>query len=334
MFPEAKKGGMDFSLNPVSFTSAHAHYTVQRTVSVLGMGLEGCLPVEVDEEGRMKPDVLDKMITEAVAEGKKPWMVAATSGTTVYGAYDGIRAIAEVCKKHSVWLHVDACWGGHCLFSDRERHWMDGVEMADSVSVTGTKCFGLPQQCAAVLVRQKGLLRATNAMNADYLFHEYDEKNYDVGELTLNCGRRVDAFKLWLSWKVHGNKGMSERVEHAFDIARFMERQIRESKNVFEMAHHPESLNVCFWYLPKYMRGRERTEEDIAVLDSLTGRIRRRLQLEGRALTNFADVPGQAHFFRHICCNPGANADDIDFLLSELARIGDDLSEAPAEEEL
>jgi glutamate/tyrosine decarboxylase-like PLP-dependent enzyme len=327
MFPESKKNGIDVAaVKPVAFTSTHSHYTIKRGLAVMGMGMNACVNVDVNDEGMMDPVALEAAVVQAKAEGKTPFMVNATCGTTVYGAYDPLNAIADVCKRHNMWLHVDACWGGHCLFSSTERVRMAGVERADSVAVTGTKCLGLPQQCAAVLVRRPGALRSCNAMGADYLFHEYEEKNYDVGDLTLNCGRRVDAFKLWCAWKVHGRVGLEERVDHAFACARYCDRRVRESNGVLEMAHHPQSLNVCFWYVPPRFRNQPRSAERDAVLDRITERIRRQIQLDGKVLTNFADVPGVPHFFRHITCNPGASWEDHEAVLQEIIRIGDEIA--------
>jgi len=275
----------------------------------------------------MIPAALDEALTKAKAAGKLPFLVNSTAGTTVYGAYDDYNAIADVCEKHKVWLHIDACWGGHCLFSSTYKHKMNGAHRAHSIALTGTKCFGLPQQCALLVLKEKGILRTCNSMNADYLFHEYEEKSYDLGDLTLNCGRRVDSFKLWVSLKVHGDQGFEARANHAFEQAAYCVKTIKESNGVFELAHNPQSLNVCFWYVPEKYRNQSRSQERDNVLDKITAQIRRQIQLGGKVLTNFADVEGQPHFFRHITCNPGANADDMDVVLGEIKRIGDHLSQ-------
>jgi len=121
-------------------------------------------------------------------------------------------------------------------------------------------------------------------------------------------------------------KGLEERVDHAFAQAQYCVKLIEQSEGALELAHHPESLNVCFWYVPKDLRGQSRNPERDARLDKITSVIRRKIQLEGKILTNFADVPGQPHFFRHITCNPGASGDDMELVLSEICRIGDSLS--------
>jgi len=222
---------------------------------------------------------------------------------------------------------VDACWGGHCLLSRKYRHLMKGCELFDSVAWTATKCLGLPQQCAAIVIKEKHVLNRCNAMGKDYLFHEHKEKEWDLGEKTLNCGRRNDALKLWIAWKVAGDLGMEETVDHAFDQAEYITKKILQQNDKFKMVKEkPESLNVCFWFIPPSARNLPEGPEKAEKLGSATSHIRKKMQQEGKMLTNYSDLPGiPGHFFRHITCNPGANHEDMDFVLSEIERLGSDL---------
>jgi glutamate/tyrosine decarboxylase-like PLP-dependent enzyme len=293
---------------------------------------------------------------KAKAEGKVPFFINATAGTTVLGAYDPLHEIADIAKKYGIWAHLDACWGGHALLSKKHRHLMNGCEKVfppllsftrffwfvwfcfcfaqfvclrfkfDSIAWTATKCLGLPQQCAALLMKEEHILTKCNAMGKDYLFHEHEEKDWDLGEKTLNCGRRVDALKLWISWKVFGDKGFEERVNHAFSQAQHMTEQILKQKDKFKLLAQPESLNVCFWYIPPSARQLPDGPEKDKKLDHATVTIRHRMQREGKVLVNYSDLHGyDAHFFRMITCNPGATPADMDFVLSEIDRLGSDL---------
>lgn len=84
--------------------------------------------MDVDSAGRMKVDHLEIEIERALEEGALPFMVSATSGTTVLGAMDPLEGIADVCKKYELWLHVDAAWGGGLLMSQKHRHILRGIE--------------------------------------------------------------------------------------------------------------------------------------------------------------------------------------------------------------
>ena len=116
------------------FTSEDAHYSVVKMATLMGLGAESVLLVRTDARGRMQPEHLEQLVAEARGRGARPFLVSATAGTTVLGAYDPIEALAAVCRKNRLWLHVDAAWGGGALMSRRHRHLLRGVHLADSVS--------------------------------------------------------------------------------------------------------------------------------------------------------------------------------------------------------
>jgi len=200
---------------------------------------------------------------------------------------------------------------------------MQGASEAQSIALTATKCFGLPQQCAMLILPSRNTLQNNCACNEDYLFHEHQEKAYDLGERSLNCGRRVDAFKLWVSWKVYGDHGYEQRVDHAFANAKHMADRLRAQADRWQLLVAPESLNVCFWYVPEVARKLPHGPERDDLLDKATLAIRRQIQVDGKCLLNYSDLPGvHGHFFRMITCNPNATKADIDFVLDQIEEIG------------
>lgn len=100
----------------------------------MGIGSDAVVKVKTDDRGRMLPHELEKSLIKAKEDGKLPFCVVATAGTTVFGAFDPIRSIAKICKRFGIWLHVDACLGGSFLLSPRYRSRLDGIDEADSVS--------------------------------------------------------------------------------------------------------------------------------------------------------------------------------------------------------
>lgn len=112
----------------MAFTSKDSHYSVKKAAVLLGIGSNNLYLVDVDSAGRMKVDHLENEIERALKEGALPFMVSATSGTTVLGAMDPLEGIADVCKKYGLWLHVDAAWGGGLLMSQKHRHHLKGIE--------------------------------------------------------------------------------------------------------------------------------------------------------------------------------------------------------------
>ncbi|XP_055428249.1 glutamate decarboxylase 1 isoform X7 [Bubalus kerabau] len=221
-FPEVKTKGMAAVPKLVLFTSEHSHYSIKKAGAALGFGTDNVILIKCNERGKIIPADLETKILEAKQKGYVPLYVNATAGTTVYGAFDPIQEIADICEKYNLWLHVDAAWGGGLLMSQKHRHKLSGIERANSVTWNPHKMMGVLLQCSAILVKEKGILQGCNQMCAGYLFQpdkQYDV-SYDTGDKAIQCGRHVDIFKFWLMWKAK-----------------------------------PEHTNVCFWYIPQSLRG-------------------------------------------------------------------------------
>ncbi|XP_058164131.1 cysteine sulfinic acid decarboxylase isoform X3 [Dasypus novemcinctus] len=222
-YPDCKQRGLR-ALPPLAlFTSKECHYSIMKGAAFLGLGTDSVRVVKADERGKMIPEDLERQISLAQAEGAVPFLVSATSGTTVLGAFDPLEAVADVCQRHGLWLHVDAAWGGSVLLSQTHRHLLDGIQRADSVAWNPHKLLTAGLQCSALLLRDtSNLLKRCHGSQASYLFQQ--DKFYDValdtGDKVVQCGRRVDCLKLWLMWKAQGGRGLEQRVDRAFALAR------------------------------------------------------------------------------------------------------------------
>lgn len=139
---------------PLIFTAEEGHYSLEKAAIACGMGLSSVIKVPCDETGKMNVQALDELLTASFedisATGKHPgipFLVNATAGSTVMGAFDSLQDIADVCEKHrrngKLWLHVDASWGGPILFSQKHRHQMRGVEHVDSLTINPHKLLNV-----------------------------------------------------------------------------------------------------------------------------------------------------------------------------------------------
>jgi len=318
-FPHARQHGLQADDRPVMFLSEEAHYSLRRAANVIGIGLDGAVDIATDELGRMLPSALEHAILQAKDEGRRPFLVAATAGTTVPGAFDPIEAISHLTERHRMWLHVDASYGGTVLFSRAHRQLMEGVSQADSVAWNPHKMMGVPLACAALLLREKGTLAATNGMNADYLFHGNDNASWDTGDMTLQCGRRVDALKLWFSWQALGDTGYEQRTDRLFELAGWFREAIVDRPG-FHLVREPQAANVCFRYLPDTLPPANSAERT-ALEHETTVRIREQLLAGGRFMINYATLDGAAAF-RIVLSNPATTEADLAALLDEIEAIG------------
>lgn len=327
MFPEVKTEGMQGLPKVCVFTSEQCHYSVKKAACLLGMGMNSVRSVPVTARNRMDPQKLEEMILEAKAEGVTPFMVNATAGTTVMGAYDPLDEIADICEKYGIWMHVDSCWGGAVMMSDKHRHLMKGMERSDSLAWNPHKMCGVPQQCSVFLTRHNGLLQKVHSANASYLFQQdkFYDMSYDTGDKSIQCGRKVDVFKFWLMWRAHGCSGMAKNVDHVFDMANHLRERIVSHSNFRMVQDDPQCTNVCFWYVPPSLNGKPQTEEWWQKLGKVAPVIKERMIKCGSMMIGYQPLGDKVNFFRFVLANPASTSEDMDFIISEIERLGHDL---------
>lgn len=305
-FPDVKAHGFKGSERPVAFVSDQSHYSMLSSAGVAGIGLDNLIRVESDDKGRMRPDALAREIAASRARGQTPFFVAATAGTTVAGAFDPIADLAAVCSEQGgIWLHVDGAWGAPALLSPTHRHLLDGLALADSLSWDAHKMMGVPLICAAFLTPHAGTLAAmASTCHRECLFHEHDEYADDLGKLSLQCGRRPDAIKLWLLWKHLGDEGFAARIDHLFALGALAREEVRKRRRL-HLLLDDNHLNVCFRYIP------DPTIADTpAAIDALNIEIREHLRRQGRALVNYSTFKGR-EVIRLVFANAAHTPDDI-----------------------
>lgn len=324
--PEAADEGLFGGPRLVGFTSSHSHYSFGKAAKILGLGRAGAVEIPCDEVGRMIPEALEAKIAEARAAGARPFFVNATAGTTVAGAFDPIDALADIAEREELWLHVDGCYGGTALFSERHRHLLEGAHRARSFAWNPHKMMGMTQQCAVLLMRAPEILAPAFGGSASYIFQEdKNDADMDLGALTLQCGRRADGVKLWLTWKARGEAWFGDRLEHAVRLAERLEARIRGDAR-FALAFPRTFANVGFWWVPPDMRplDPERPLDAAAWhrLHALAPRIKDALQREGSALLGYQPLDDRPNFFRLLVMSPDVTFEDIEATLETLDRLG------------
>jgi glutamate decarboxylase len=166
LFPETKEDGYD-DRKFILFTSAHGHYSVEKAAQMFGFGSKAVWAVPVDDYGCMRLSELENMVRLARSTGFTPFYVNATAGTTVMGSFDPFNALADICRREGLWLHVDGSWGGSVVFSEQLRKGrLDGVERADSIAITPHKMLGVPMTCSFLLGKDLREFHRANTLPA------------------------------------------------------------------------------------------------------------------------------------------------------------------------
>ena len=137
------------------YTSAESHYSIPKNAAMMGVGRDQVRYIDTDKFGKIDPNHLNQLILKDKEDGYNPFFVNATAGTTVLGAFDSISEISKVCKKHSLWLHVDGAYCGGALFSSKYKHLLEGLELSDSFSFNAHKMLGTPLSCSIIVSKEK-----------------------------------------------------------------------------------------------------------------------------------------------------------------------------------
>src|SRR5271168_2099527 len=191
LYPESKTAG-NANHKFVLFTSAHGHYSLEKAAQMCGLGTENVWSVPIDSVGRMIPPELEKLIGKAKDEGKTPFYVNATAGTTVLGSFDPFAEIAAIAKRHNMWLHIDGAWGGSFIFSEKLRHKLEGSHLADSIATNPHKMLGVPVTCSFLLVKDLRELHKANTLPAGYLFHDESGERHNEGNGSVESNESVE----------------------------------------------------------------------------------------------------------------------------------------------
>jgi glutamate/tyrosine decarboxylase-like PLP-dependent enzyme len=295
--PTSTQTGID-GRSLVAYVSSEAHYSVLMAANVIGIGHQNIIKVACDSNGCMQPESLQDEINRTRREGRTPFCVISTAGTTVRGAFD-----------------VDAAWGGCSQFSVEHRALMDGVEFADSVCWDAHKMMGIPLICSAFLVKDSEVLARVCAHGnvAHYLFHE-ESRNIDAGRYSLQCGRRNDALKLWLAWRECGDAGWAAQVDRYMDLAAHLESLV-DAHPQLEMMSSRMWTNVCFRLNPEGYTGE---------LNELNSEVRKRLMHNGNFMVSRSNI-GEDVIFRAVIANPKINNTSLERLAQEICALGDEV---------
>jgi L-2,4-diaminobutyrate decarboxylase len=305
-FPDSWRAGTPPGL--VLLAGEQAHYSVARAAGILGMGTDAVIAIPSDEEGRTSPAAAAGTLARLAAEDRPVLALVATAGSTATGSHDDLRALAHVAADAGAWLHVDGAHGASALLSARHRGRMDGIEAADSLSWDPHKMMYQPLSAAVLLVRRGAALERAFSQDAGYLFQPSREdggRPPDLGAWTLQCSRRADALRLWLTLRLHGTRILEALYDRAADLAAALWDKLDGAPD-FEPLHRPHSNILCFRHVP----GRE---EDAGWQD----RLRREYNASGRGWITGATLRGR-RALRVTLINPATTAAHLDRLLEGL----------------
>ncbi|EFX79676.1 hypothetical protein DAPPUDRAFT_304481 [Daphnia pulex] len=208
----------------VGYCSDQAHSSVEKAGLI---GLVKLRYIESDDELSMRGDTLATAIAQDREKGLIPFFVCATLGTTGACAFDHLREIGIVCKSDDIWLHVDAAYAGTAFLCPEFRHWLDGIEFADSIAFNPSKWMMVHFDCTAMWVKNSGALHRTFNVEPLYLKHENSGMAIDYMHWQIPLSKRFRALKLWFVIRSYGLNGLQKHVRHGVRLAKEFENMVK-----------------------------------------------------------------------------------------------------------
>lgn len=214
----------------VGYVSDQAHSSIARAARVLGLGPDQLRVLPSGPDHRLHPETLRTAVAADLSARRRPLFVVASGGATNTGVVDPLRELRAVCSEHDLWLHVDAAYGGFAALTERGRRALDGLELADSISLDPHKWLYQPYECGCLLVREAGLLERAFAIEPHYL----EDARADGGEVNfsdrgLQLTRSARALKVWLSLRTFGLGAFREAIDRCLDLAEHTRTRASES---------------------------------------------------------------------------------------------------------
>ena len=239
----------------IVYASEEAHSSVDKGVKIAGFGKRNLRHIPTDDGFALRPDRLEEAIVRDRESGLVPACVVATVGTTSSGGVDPLRAIGEICRKHGLWLHVDAAWAGTAALLPEKRSILDGVEFADSFVFNPHKWMVTNFDCSAYFVRDPGTLIRTFEIHPEYLKTGVDARVKNYRDWGIQLGRRFRALKLWFVIRSYGIEGLQGLVREHIRLAALVRGWVEEDGR-FELLAPVDLALVCF----RLNDGREESE--------------------------------------------------------------------------
>ena len=213
----ATDGARAFSGPPVFYVSRECHRGWVKIAHQTGIGRAAARLMATDGSGRMAPGAVARAIEEDLARGCVPVALVASAGTTNAGMIDPLEACAALARRHGLWYHVDAAWGGAVIASDRLRGAVAGLEHADSTTIDAHKWFATTMGCGMFLTRDPATLSAAYQVSASFM--PSNEASVDPYMNTAQWSRRFLGLRLFLSLGSAGWAGHAAHVERAVEQA-------------------------------------------------------------------------------------------------------------------
>lgn len=281
------------------YISAQTHHSVAKAARLAGFPATAIRLVPHRAGLTMDEAALKHMIANDRAQGKRPFLIVATAGTTNTGAIDPLPQLAAIAEENGLWFHVDGAYGGFFRLTERGRARLAGLERADTITLDPHKTLFQPFAIGALLARDPRHLAAAHENDGAYLRDVSQEQTYggerlpDFAHMGPELTRDLRALRLWLPLHLHGVAAFRNALDEKLDLADHLYEELR-AKPQLELPWQPQLSTVAFRLKPK-----SGSAEDIRAANAASQELLRRINRSGRILLSSTEIDGR--FTIRIC---------------------------------
>jgi len=298
----------------VLYASRETHSSNIKAVELLGLGSDALRLLPVDEEYRVDVQALESAIAADRAAGLQPFCVIGHAGTVNTGAFDDLEALADLCRREGLWLHVDGAFGALAHLSPDLRHLPRGMQRADSLAFDLHKWMYLPYEIGVALVRSEDAHRRAFSLTPDYL--EHSDRGLHAGtwlsDYGLQLSRGFKALKAWMTIRSQGIGVFRHLIQQNVDQAAYLAALVDESPELERLAPAPLNI-VCF----RYNNGNLSEQ----ALNTLNRELLIRIHEGGIAVPSYTTLDGR-YALRVAITNHRSRREDFDLLVETTLRLG------------
>ncbi|WP_367988718.1 pyridoxal-dependent aspartate 1-decarboxylase PanP [Vibrio sp. NTOU-M3] len=308
--------------------SERGHYSLKKAADVLGIGQQGLVPVKTGADNRICPEDLQRQITALKEQNIKPFAVVGVAGTTETGNIDPLNAIAKICQQEDCHFHVDAAWGGATLMSNTYRHLLNGIELADSVTIDAHKQLYIPMGAGMVLFKDPDAMKSIEH-HAQYILRQGSK---DLGSHTLEGSRSGMAMLVYAAMHIISRPGYELLIDQSITKARYFADLVADQDD-FELISQPELCLLTYRYIPVHVRkALDKADDNEALslnqlLNELTKFIQKRQRETGKSFVSRTQLNPEKWqradtiVFRVVLANPLTTNDILTSVLCEQREI-------------
>lgn len=317
---DIRKHGLQQSAKKyIFYTSTETHSSNYKAIELLGIGKENLHTIDVDQNFKINIDLLKDQIKKDKEAGYLPVCIIANIGTVNSGAIDDITALSTIANAENMWLHADGAFGAVACLSEKYKHLVKGIELADSLAFDFHKWFYIPYEAGCVLIKDADIHYNTFSYTPIYLAHH--KRGVGAGperwfsDYGIELSRGFKALKIWMSFKEHGIAKYGRLVTQNIDQAKYLESLIKNDPGNLELVAPVELNLVCFRFNP------QNKHLSLEKLNELNQEILFQLQENGIATPSYTTLSGK-YAIRVANTNHRSRREDFDILVENVLNIG------------